>query len=141
MAVLVAVNDTEGADRVITVAKDLADTHDEELVALHVITEESYERRAENADDYFRDDATHDAKQVADRLVGDALERADDVTVAGRVGTPASAILEAAQSRDVSYVVVGSRKRSPVGKALLGSTTQSILLHADMPVVAVPDES
>lgn len=141
MTVLVAVNETEVANRVITVANDLADAHDEELVVLHVITEETFERRSETTDDYFRDDATHDAKQIAGRLVEEALGSTDGVTLEGRVGTPASTILDVVESKDVSYIVVGSRKRSPVGKALLGSTTQSILLHVDTPVVAVPDES
>ena len=34
-------------------------------------------------------------------------------------------------------LVIGGRRRSPVGKALLGSITQSIILAADFPVLVV----
>jgi len=34
-------------------------------------------------------------------------------------------------------VVVGARRRSPIGKALLGSTAQSVVLGATSPVVVV----
>ena len=36
-----------------------------------------------------------------------------------------------------SVVVVGARRRSPIGKALLGSTAQSVVLGATSPVLVV----
>ena len=34
-------------------------------------------------------------------------------------------------------LVIGARRRSPVGKLFMGSVTQSIILHADVPVLVV----
>ncbi|ELZ80989.1 uspA domain protein [Haloferax elongans ATCC BAA-1513] len=140
MAVLAAVSGNKSPDDVVTVANNLAKAHGEELLVLHAISEESFEQRAESTDDYFRDDAVHDAKQVAQRIVKETLGNTDGVRLLGRIGTPASAILDTIEERNPTYIVIGSRKRTPVGKALLGSTTQSVMLHTDVPVVAVPEE-
>lgn len=52
-------------------------------------------------------------------------------------GGAADAILDHANRHDAGLVVIGQRRRSPVGKLVLGSTSQRILLEADCPVVAV----
>jgi len=45
------------------------------------------------------------------------------------------AILDQAEAEDVNSLVLGGRKRSPAGKALFGSVTQSVILNTDRPVV------
>ena len=49
----------------------------------------------------------------------------------------ADEVLATAQAESVQLIVIGLRRRSPVGKFLLGSTAQKILLDADCPVLAV----
>ena len=50
---------------------------------------------------------------------------------------PSAELLEAAADPATELLVIGLRRRSPVGKLLLGSTEQRILLSADRPVLAV----
>lgn len=50
---------------------------------------------------------------------------------------PAEEIVTRASERSVELIVIGLRRRSPVGKLLLGSTAQQILLDATCPVLAV----
>ncbi|GGG68549.1 universal stress protein [Kocuria dechangensis] len=47
------------------------------------------------------------------------------------------ALIEASHAADADMLVIGIRKRSQVGKLLLGSDAQRILLEASCPVVAV----
>jgi nucleotide-binding universal stress UspA family protein len=52
----------------------------------------------------------------------------------------AEKVLELAAEADAELLVIGARRRSPVGKFLLGSVTQSIVLDAPMPVLVVKAE-
>lgn len=51
-----------------------------------------------------------------------------------KVGRPAEAILEAAEEFGADGILLGMRKRSPVGKAIFGSVSQRVILDADVPV-------
>lgn len=47
------------------------------------------------------------------------------------------AVLAKAAEAGAEILVIGARRRSPVGKFLLGSVTQNIILDADLPVLVV----
>jgi nucleotide-binding universal stress UspA family protein len=49
----------------------------------------------------------------------------------------ADALLTLVQGVDADLLVIGARRRSPVGKALLGSVAQTVILEADLPVLVV----
>ena len=54
-----------------------------------------------------------------------------------RGNEPAEDIIGLANEREVDLIVIGLRRRTPVGKLILGSNAQRILLDASCPVLAV----
>ena len=58
------------------------------------------------------------------------LQHEDDV---------ADALLTAAEETGAELIVIGLRKRSQVGKFIMGSLAQRILLQSEVPVLAVKD--
>lgn len=77
------------------------------------------------------------ATQVASvREAGDLFDEAGiEYEVEEASGDPADAIIDVAADADADLIVVGGRKRSPAGKALFGSVTQSVILNAGRPVM------
>jgi len=74
-------------------------------------------------------------REATEYLEGTGVE----VTVTESSGDPAEQILDVAESEDANLIVVAGRKRSPTGKALFGSVTQSVILNADRPVMVAGD--
>lgn len=75
-----------------------------------------------------------EVQQVLDRLEAagvDAKVRRDVVP------DIADAVLAVAHEEDATLIVVGVRHRTPVGKMLLGSVAQRVILDASCPVLAV----
>jgi nucleotide-binding universal stress UspA family protein len=53
---------------------------------------------------------------------------------------PAEELINTADVSSAEFIVIGLRRRSPVGKLLLGSNAQRVLLDASCPVLAVKAE-
>ena len=53
---------------------------------------------------------------------------------------PAEDLIAVAEEVDADFIVIGLRRRTPVGKLILGSNAQRILLDAPCPVLAVKAE-
>ena len=52
-------------------------------------------------------------------------------------GPGGRALLDSARDEEPDLLIIGIRRRSRVGKAILGSDAQSVLLGAEVPVLAV----
>lgn len=70
------------------------------------------------------------------RHTADQLENGGyEVEIRGTGGDPSAEILDIAEEIDADLISVAGRKRSPSGKAIFGSVSQSILLQTDRPVI------
>ena len=93
-----------------------------------------------------RDDVLVDAHRARSddlaRVERDVAELGIDVEVVRieKGGDPAEALVGAGEERSASVIVIGLRHRSPVGKLIMGSTAQRILLDARCPVLAVKED-
>ena len=79
------------------------------------------------------------AEQDSDALHSSLAERGVDAEVVNLYADdePAALIVEQATIHAARLVVIGLRRRSPVGKILLGSTAQAVLFDAPCPVLSV----
>lgn len=70
------------------------------------------------------------------RLARERLEDAGmTVEAEGYGGDAARAILNVADDHDADQLVLAGRKRTPTGKVLFGSVTQSVILDTERPVL------
>lgn len=143
MAVLAAVDEHERSRTVVEIAWDLADTYDDDLVALHVVPDEDFDSHKAAVKDIpgFQDYSFAQEVDSAKRFVRDFVAESDvgietsRLEARGRVGDVTSEILAEANELDPRFLVISGRRRSPAGKAVFGSTAQRILLNAQCPVV------
>lgn len=85
--------------------------------------------RAESADHVLEELAVAAGERgVQARAVPLRLQRSDSV---------ADSVVRLTDREEADLLVVGVRRRSPVGKAVLGSESQDIILQANCPVLAV----
>lgn len=115
-----------------------------ELLVLHVVT---------SKDLGAHDSPGRDAKRRPDAALNHAARELDQHVVAvlggnppvptttqTRFGDPREEILEAARRENCGYIVLTVESRSRIGKLLLGSHAQQVLLTSEIPVVGVkPD--
>jgi nucleotide-binding universal stress UspA family protein len=79
------------------------------------------------------------AGESAAAEISASAERADLASIAEvRLGTPASGILDYAEENDVDLIAMATAGRTGPSRFLLGSTTERVVRHADVPVLAVP---
>jgi nucleotide-binding universal stress UspA family protein len=88
--------------------------------------------------EFDRDDALESESQLQE--VKSTLEShgvQHDVRQLVRGMDPAEDLVNVADEVDAELIVIGLRRRSPVGKLILGSNAQRVLLDAPCPVLAV----
>lgn len=93
-------------------------------------------------DDDIPQNLTNPVRIGAVKRAKELLEDANvSVTVLEDSTDAVETILQHAEDVDADQIVLGGRKRSPAGKALFGSVTQSVILNTDRPVVVTGESN
>lgn len=118
----------------------LAEEMDELRVdILHVY--EEIDVPADEAGSYYIDKLNENIQDIQGlpetvETIASSLEAADaNVQIHDVTGEPAVGILQIADEYAVDAIVIGTRRRSPVGKVLFGSVAQSVILSSNCPVI------
>lgn len=85
------------------------------------------------------DELAADVESARSELEGSGL--ALEVTPGAEGNDAAEDLIDAAATRSGDLIVIGLRRRTPIGKLILGSNAQRILLDAPCPVIAVKAEA
>jgi nucleotide-binding universal stress UspA family protein len=86
------------------------------------------------------DQVRHERERRAGTVVAEARAAGASATFLVFSGTAGDGVLEAADAEDADLIVIGSHRRDPVSRLLLGSVSDHVLHHARRPVVLVPPE-
>jgi nucleotide-binding universal stress UspA family protein len=132
--ILVPTDGSDAPERAMAQALALAETFDADLHLLHVIDTRRYDTSIESAVEPLRTEG----ERYLDRLVEMAAGTEVPLTTAIETGRPARAILAYVDAHGVDLVVVGTRGEGGLPRRLLGSVTEYVATHADVPVHVVP---
>lgn len=145
----VGCSDEHRVESLASTAAEVGGLMQSRVCILHVFTKRRFERVLERLE--YDPDAPPDpdeaarhvkpVRMVARQLGTPLRDYGSTMNIAGRVGeTVSEEIVAAAEDIDAKQVLVGGRRRTPVGKVKTGSTAQRVLLDAPCPVTFVRDE-
>ncbi len=136
--ILVPVDLEDSSRAGVEMAATLASESNGKILAVHVMTSASIDvpdvpQEAKSV----REQAEHQAKTRIDDLLGESAPGIDFETYLF-FGDPSSEIVRAADALGADLIVVTVKNKSRLGKLLMGSQNQEIILTAGRPVLCVP---
>ncbi|NHN49041.1 universal stress protein [Halostella sp. JP-L12] len=136
--ILVPTDGSEGVERAVEHATDLAAAHGASLHAVYVVNTASYgtlpmETSWEGVADMLRDEG----QAAVDRVKAIAAEKDVPVEAALVDGTPSKEIVRYAESNGCDLIVMGTHGRGGIDRLLLGSVAERVVRSSDVPVLTV----
>lgn len=133
--ILLPTDGSDGVERAVERAADLARTYDAELHVLYVVNTASIDvelhpRTVGELDDY----GERVTAETADRARADGVE---SVTTEVAHGVPHRQILDYVDDHDTDLVVMGTHGRGGLDRYLLGSVTEKVVRSSPAPVLTV----
>lgn len=132
--ILVPTDGSATADAAMEHAIDLAEKYNADIHILHVINSWQYDTSIESAVEPLRKESNEYVKRLSEA----AMDVDIPVTSAIEIGKPAHHMLEYVNEHDIELIVMGTRGQGGLPRRLLGSVTDYIVTHADVPVHVVP---
>lgn len=144
--VAVDARDADRVDRLIEEAIQVAGPTGATVVLAHVFSKEEYNENRDRLNFDPDSEVTPDVvarRHTTLRTIGTEFRAAGiDYEVRGTVDeNRGKALVQLAGEVGADRVIVGGRKRSPAGKAVFGSTAQTVLLSAPCPVTFVRENA
>ncbi|WP_435147008.1 universal stress protein [Halobaculum sp. P14] len=136
--ILVPTDGSEGVERAVRHAVDLAVQHGATLHALYVVNSASYagmpmESAWEGIDEMLRSDA-EDAIAMVEAIADDYEVPVESAIVDG---SPSKEIVRYAEEHDCDLVVMGTHGRGGIDRLLLGSVAEKVVRGSSVPVLTV----
>ena len=141
MTSIVAASDaSEHSDPVVAAAIELGRKLDAEVIVVHVLTEHRLNdlRQSLGSEEAYTDSVvTLITDALSDQLkrLGESPDGTRRLVLQGEV---AETLLEHVGAEGSDFLALGLRNRSRVGKFLMGSDVQQILLSTPCPVLGIP---
>lgn len=137
MTIVAAVERIDRESNAMIEARKHAEAFGEDLHVVHVLSQSEFRGLEQDSlNNTGKTVPVDDIRAHAKEVAADVASRTtDDYEAVGLVGNAGDELVRYAEEQDASYICVGGRRRSAVGKALFGSVTQDVLLNADCPVV------
>jgi nucleotide-binding universal stress UspA family protein len=133
--IVLALDGSEGAQRAVRLAENLARRDNAKLVVAHV--EEHVASKGGGTVEVTEPEIQTEIRRRADELSGQGIETSVEMRSVMLSG-PAHVIEDIAEEAGADLIVVGTRGHSPVAGLLLGSVTQRLLHIARRPVLVAP---
>lgn len=137
---LIAIDGSELSQRAMADGIALAKALDAKITVATVIVPLLAVAPAEAMIAFPEEEYTRGAQQHADSVLSQAKAAADEEGVACDTSTltheqPWRAIIDAADNAGCDLIVMGSHGRSGISKLVMGSETQKVLTHTNIPVL------
>lgn len=141
--ILAPTDGSDPAQPAVEMALELAEIHDATLYVLYIVdqpTSVSGTGEGFSGLDNLLNALEEEGHKVTKEVAEQAQAREIETTAAVRRGNPHDDILTYANEHDIDLIVMGTHGRTGVKRALLGSVTEDIVRHAEIPVLTAHQE-
>lgn len=128
---------TDGSDEAegaVEQAIDIAEKYAAEIHVVHVINTRKYDTSIDSQVAPLRKKGNRYLERITERIQEEGIP----VTTTLEMGRPGRILLEYVDENDIDLIVMGTRGRGGLSHRLLGTVTNYVVTHAEIPVHVSP---